>query len=74
MFTADVAEESFVAVDFSRTLLTQVAPIFSHRYATKLFRANNTLQLSLEHVIVDFRETRSHPVILKSIKDYYYFQ
>jgi hypothetical protein len=64
----DVAEESFVAVKFSRTLLARVAPSFAHRCATKLFRANNTLQLSLTHVVVDFRETRTRPVIFKNQK------
>ena len=62
----DVAEESFVAVEFSRTLLARVAPSFAHRCATKLFRANNTLQLPLAHVVVDFRETWPRPVIFKS--------
>ncbi len=59
----DVAEESFVAVEFSWTLFARVAPSLAHGGATKLLGADHTLQLPLAHVIVDFRETRTRPVI-----------
>jgi hypothetical protein len=62
----DVAEESFVAVEFHWTLFARVAPSLAHGCATKLLRADNTLQLPLAHVIVDFRETRTRPVIFLS--------
>lgn len=59
----NIAEESFVTVQFSRTLLARMAPSFAHGGAAQLFSAHNTLQLALAHVIVDFREARARPVI-----------
>lgn len=59
----DVAEESFVAVEFDRALLARVAPSFAHSGAAELLGAHDTLQLALAHVVVDARETRARPVI-----------
>ena len=59
----DVAEESFVAIEFDRALLARVAPSFAHSGAAELLGAHDTLQLALAHVVVDARETRARPVI-----------
>ena len=59
----DVAEESFVAIEFDRALLARVAPSFAHSGAAELLGAHDTLQLTLAHVVVDARETRARPVI-----------
>ena len=64
MAAVDVAEESFVTIQFDWALLAWVTPSLAHGGTAELFGAHDTLKLTLTHVIVDLRETRSRSIIL----------
>lgn len=65
----DIAQESFVAIQFGWALFARMTPSFAHGGATKLLGTHNTLQLSLAHVIVDLGEARTSAVIFNPFEN-----
>ena len=59
----NVAQESFIAVEFSGALLAWMTPGFADSGTAELFRTDHPLQLTLAHVVADAREARTRPVI-----------
>jgi len=59
----NVAQESFIAVEFSGALLARMTPGFAYSGTAELFRTDHPLQLTLAHVVADAREARTRPVI-----------
>ena len=59
----DIAQESFVAVEFGWALLAGMTPGFTDGGAAELFGADDPLQLTLAHVVAYTRETRTRSVI-----------
>ena len=59
----NVAQESFIAIEFGWALLAWMTPSFAYGGTAELFRTDHPLQLTLAHVVADAREARTRPVI-----------